>query len=405
LLAPLLLQPPGDPSGALFPYLGAVNVGVVIVGRRAGWAGLPLASFAGSAILLAAWCEDHYELARRLPFLGVSLWIWLLYAVTPLLAPPRPSSQREAFWSVARGTVVLVNGLLMSLVVWALLAPDLSMLRGIALAVLALVYVFGARVASRLAEPGPGVELSRVAGVAIAAIAIPVQFDQAWVTFGWTVLAGVLFWSDLRLAGPTYRLLAMGALLLAAGKTALIDPPEAMRRVDSIPALTNGGFLAGIGVVALLVVLSVVYRRRAAAAGAAGSPSGGAAGARSTEETLGTVFLVGALVLLLWKITFETALFFAAREASLARDQGKAASLAVSLLWAAYALAVTAGGFASRMAAVRTLGIVLAGLLVAKVFLLDLQTLAGGHRIASFVGAGILMLAVSLLYQRRRGAP
>jgi uncharacterized membrane protein len=57
------------------------------------------------------------------------------------------------------------------------------------------------------------------------------------------------------------------------------------------------------------------------------------------------------------------------------------------------------------MAAVRTLGIVLAGLLVAKVFLLDLQTLAGGHRIASFVGAGILMLAVSLLYQRRRGAP
>jgi len=42
--------------------------------------------------------------------------------------------------------------------------------------------------------------------------------------------------------------------------------------------------------------------------------------------------------------------------------------------------------------------------LVGKVFLLDMQELERGYRIASFVGVGILLLAVSLLYQRERTA-
>ena len=54
------------------------------------------------------------------------------------------------------------------------------------------------------------------------------------------------------------------------------------------------------------------------------------------------------------------------------------------------------------MMALRTLGIVLAALLVLKVFLLDWQELAGGLRVVAFAGVGVLLLVISVLYQRKR---
>ena len=42
------------------------------------------------------------------------------------------------------------------------------------------------------------------------------------------------------------------------------------------------------------------------------------------------------------------------------------------------------------------------GLLVLKVFVLDMQELERGYRIASFVGVGLLLLLISVLYQRER---
>lgn len=376
LLAPLLLEAPGDPSPALFPYLAAVNVGVVLVGRRTGWAGLPLGAFVGSVVLLGVWAERHYGLDRRAATLAVTTWLWALYTVTPLLErPPR------GFWSAARATLVLVAALLYATVVWQLLAPDRAHLRGLSLAVLALVYVGGGRALSASA----GREITRVAGIALAALAVPAQLDHGWVTFGWSALAAVLLWSDLRGAGVTYRVLGFGVLAAAVIKTMLVDPGEAVRRLPSFTPVGNGGFLAGLGVFALLVGLSVAYRRRG-------------------EVVLSTTVLIAGLVLLLWKIVEEIAFAYSARGQALRLDLGPQALLTITLVWALYALAVTAAGFLSRRFALRTLGMVLAALLVLKVFLLDWHELDGGLRVAAFAGLGALLLVISVLYQRRRSA-
>jgi len=379
LLAPLLLSPPGDPAGALFPYLVAVNLGGVLVGRRAGWAGLPLAAFAGGAVLLAAWAEAHYGLDRRAATFAVVAVLWFLHAVTPLVGQPA-----RGFWSAARGAVTLVNALLFTLVVWWLLAPDRTHLRGLALAVLALVYVGGARLGERRLAPGPGLAFTRVAGVAIAALAIPAQLDHAWVTFGWTALAAALLWTDLHGGGRTYRLLGLGVLVIAVVKAALVDPADAASRLDGWDPVTHGGFVAGLGVVGLLVGFSELYRRR-------GAPG------------VGTGLLVAAVVLLLVKITVEVLLAYAARSAALRIEVEPAAQLAVTLAWSVYILVVMLGGFTLRRRALRTLAIVLVALLVGKVFVFDLQVLTGGYRVAAFGGAGLVLLAISVLYQRRRG--
>lgn len=381
LLAPLLLDVPGDPSAALFPYLAALNLGVVLVGRRTGWAGLPLAAFAGSVALLGAWADRHYGLDRRLPTLLVATWLWALYGVAPLLEKPA-----RGFWSAARGTVVLADALLYGGVLWALLAPDHVHLRGLVLALLALVYVGGARLGGRVLTAGTGLELTRVAGVALAALAVPAQLDHGWTTFGWTALAGVLLWAELRGAGPAYQPLGFGVLILSLGKTALVDPVDVARALPDVTPVTNGAFLAGLGDVALLALLAVAYRRRA-----------------KPIPALSTALMIAALVLLLWKITLEISFAFAARGTSMRLDLGPEALLTITLAWALYALGVSAAGFLARSTALRRLGIVLAALLVSKVFLLDLQELDGGLRVAAFAGVGVLLLAISMLYQRKRG--
>lgn len=380
LLAPLLLDVPGDPSAALFPYLAALNAGTVLVGRRTGWAGLPLASFLGTVVLLAVWAEKHYGLDRRVATLMVTTWLWALYGLTPLLEKPS-----RDFWSVARGTVVFANALLFGGVLWQLLAPDHVHLRGLALAGLALAYVAGSRAGGRVLPGGLGLELTRVAGVALAALAVPAQLDQSWVTFGWTALAGVLLWADLRGAGRTYQYLGFGVLIMSIFKTVTIDPLAMSGRLPAVSPVTNGAFLAGLGVVALLVGFSIVYRRRARAI-----------------TTLSTAMLIAALVLLLWKITLEIVFAFAARGLAMRQGLGPEALVTITLVWALYALAVVAGGFALRMMALRTLGIAIAALLILKVFLLDLQELDGALRVAAFAGVGVLLLVISVLYQRKR---
>ena len=244
----------------------------------------------------------------------MTTWLWALYGIAPLLE--RPSRD---FWSVARGTVVLANALLFGGVLWQLLAPDHVHLRGLVLAgARAGLRRRHARRRPRPAGAALGLELTRVAGVALAALAVPAQLDESWVTFGWTALAGVLLWADLRGAGRTYQY----PRLRRARPVALQDGdrrPGRRSRGDCRRSRrsTNGGFLAGLGVVALLGALSVAYRRRAA-----------------PTPALSTALLIVALVLLLWKITLEIAFAYSARGLAMRIDLGPEALLTITLVWA-----------------------------------------------------------------------
>jgi uncharacterized membrane protein len=77
--------------------------------------------------------------------------------------------------------------------------------------------------------------------------------------------------------------------------------------------------------------------------------------------------------------------------------------LFLSLFWALYAVALAVAGFITRIPALRFSAFGLFGLTVLKVFLLDLSSLELIYRIISLVAVGLILLAVSYLYQRYRG--
>jgi hypothetical protein len=74
----------------------------------------------------------------------------------------------------------------------------------------------------------------------------------------------------------------------------------------------------------------------------------------------------------------------------------------LSLLWTLYAAAALAWGFLRSNPAVRYAALALFGLTVFKVFAVDLGAVRTAYRILSFLVLGVVLLLVSLAYQKRR---
>ncbi len=530
LLTPVLLDGGRPAILAFLPYLLAVNVGAVVVGLRRGWAGLPLAAFIVSAVMIPGWWDDHFASGLRLYAVLCISGMWLLYAIAPWLRRgPTP------FWSVARALVVAGNGLLYSLFWYSWLAPEWTALRGAALAAQAALYVGGALwLRGRFGEE-PAVRLTYFTGIALAILAVAVQLNAAWVTLAWTALACLLIHAGLREGERTHRIAGLAVFGLVLLRSVFFEVAYPFLATNDFRPIGNEDFLAGLVVVGALVWLSWMLRRHdnvlgpverkmrpviliIASATLAWKISfelityyvsrdathnsdlmwvgvqalflfwsiyglalhlagrriahGGlrlfgfvlvgasavltalltvAAGtdlydgyrpilnlpflqgcavagilavlylvlrndrkdrkdrkdrnaAKAGEMRLMTPLLISAILLLFAKVSYEVVAYF------LITDPGDVthqllrlrSRLTLSLVWALYSGAVIVSGFAARLRAVRILGMSLLGLTVAKVFLVDIQMLDRGYRIAAFVGLGVLLLAVSLLYQRQK---
>lgn len=84
-------------------------------------------------------------------------------------------------------------------------------------------------------------------------------------------------------------------------------------------------------------------------------------------------------------------------------------ALAVSAFLMAYGAALLAMGFWRRSAFVRWQALILLVFTIGKTFLYDMRNLSQGYRVVSFLGLGVLLMAVSFAYQKDwlslRGSP
>ncbi len=82
-----------------------------------------------------------------------------------------------------------------------------------------------------------------------------------------------------------------------------------------------------------------------------------------------------------------------------------AANMWVSLLWAGYGAGLLILGFARKLPVLRFLALGLFGLLLLKIFAVDMATVKNFYRIIAFVTTGLVLVTVSYLYQflRKKG--
>ncbi|QKK09643.1 MAG: DUF2339 domain-containing protein [Planctomycetota bacterium] len=102
-------------------------------------------------------------------------------------------------------------------------------------------------------------------------------------------------------------------------------------------------------------------------------------------------------------VAFGASSIEVARSASLLAADETARRAAVSIWWGLWGVSLIVGGFAGRCAPVRYVGLVLLGVAAIKAVVLDLAGVPPVWRVASFVGLGVLMLGVAVLYGRVSG--
>jgi uncharacterized membrane protein len=227
--------------------------------------------------------------------------------------------------------------------------------------------------------------------VALAAVAVAVEFDGAWVTVGWAAEGFALAWIGVKASRTWVRGAGYALLSVAVWRVAeqLVGPAP-------VPwvALVNARALVAAFAVTLLYALGWVTTR----------PRGLAAARFSDHDVL--IVVANVLTLMLLSAEIDAAYGMQAWTESLARGVGAVTAadfgrqMSLSMLWATYALALVAIGFWRRSQTLRSLGIVLFGLTVLKVLIVDLDRLDRLYRILSVFVLGVLLLAAAYLYQR-----
>jgi uncharacterized membrane protein len=269
-----------------------------------------------------------------------------------------------------------------------------------------LVYVVATAVTARLyrTEGAPLADPERyvrpwlaVASVASAAILLTTELHRhpdlmtaamrgVTTTLVWLAAATLLL--SLARNDRTATLLALsGAILLAVGaKAALLDTAEWRSLAPAPPPVLNARFGAGL----LVVAAAALYARLTRSFGLDAT----------TRTWLRSGAVAFAALFLLWHLSAEVVLAPLAGVAP--GDMTMARHMALSILWTVYAFVAMGVGIQRRLAAVRFGAMALFGVVVIKVFLIDLARLDAGYRILSFLVLGAVLIVASFMYTRFR---
>jgi uncharacterized membrane protein len=393
-LTPVLLSTGENRQVELFIYLAILDAGLLALGRARDWRGLEIMSLFATQAYFWGWYTSFYApevMGRTAAFATL---FFVLFALPPAL-------RARAGRTLENDQIVLVllNALSIAVALRRMLWPESpwALTIGIlALAAAHLAMAAAARPAGAARAPAAhpvapsrdtAPQLARIlfGGLALtfATLAIPVQLEGRWLTIAWAVEAAVLAWSGVRARVRLLRLAALGLFAVVAMR--LLAFP--------IPATA---FLWNARFAAFAVTLACMgFALRAA------QREGDALDAE--EQPLFAGLGVVLCFLGLWVLSHEVWDWLGERSypGEIAPDRRLAQHLGLSVLWTLYATGLLLAGIFRRQAALRWQGLILFGVVVGKVFLHDLSFLRQFYRIVSFVVLGLVLLAVSFLYQRR----
>jgi uncharacterized membrane protein len=227
------------------------------------------------------------------------------------------------------------------------------------------------------------------------ATAIPLQVSRQWITIGWALEAAAVWWLFGRLPHPGLKY--FGLLLFAAVGARLLLNGEVLRYEPRGLPIVNW-LLYTYGVPTLCCFVGAWWLRRAERA--RGPEPAHDLVARDRTVPVSAVGFLG-LLLAFALINVEIADFYSAgRYVELDFSRHLQRDLVRSGAWGIYAVALLIVGLWRRSRGMRLVSLGFLMLTVGKVFLYDLDQLTGLYRILSFLGLGVSLILVSLLYQR-----
>jgi len=378
----------------------AMAVLLLVVSALRGRAGLVPVALAASALFTLCWHAAYFQLEDlpvaatayvafplgflALPFVVSRAGVWQGRSA-PWLAS---AFAAPAFFPVMHRAFVAAWGK-----AWIGVLP-------LGLAVVSVAALAAAR--RQFAHPRTGARLrlrhlAAFAAVALGfvTVAIPLQLDRQWITVGWALEALAVWWLFGRL--PHRGLKYLGALLFVAVGVRLLVNPEVLQYQERGRPVFNW-LLYTYGVPALCCFFGGALLRRAEASRPSAPEHDFLPGDR---VWLGPFASVLGLLLTFWLINLEVADYFSpGRYVEFSLERHLARDLTLSAAWGLYAMVLLVLGLLRSLRPLRVAGLAFLVLTVVKVFLYDLSSLSGLYRVLSFLGLGVSLILVSLLYAK-----
>jgi uncharacterized membrane protein len=380
LATPILLTTGQDQELILFTYLMVIGAGVIAVCWKKGWRVPGPVQFVMTIAYFWGWYSTFYQPDRLTLTIGFATVFFMLFAMVPVVRSARTGELHGEEYAL-----ILANAFSYLAALHALLWPERRWTLALAVLALAAAHLMLVRALPRKSGDRAGQAVRTLfAGMALvfATLVIPIRLDGKWITMAFAVEGMLLIWSGVR--EKLQGLRAAGLVLFGIVGLRFFVAPE------SAPvAFWNARFATFAVTVACLAIAAIVVGRETDVLD-------------EREKGIYIVLPIVANVLGLVALSLETWDWFG-QMTSLAMDRWLAQHLALSILWTFYAIGLLLSGIVRKSAILRWEALVLLGVVVGKVFLMDLSSLDKIYRIASFVVLGVVLLRVSFYYQKRFG--
>jgi uncharacterized membrane protein len=394
---PVLLSTGQNRELALFGYVALLDLGTLFLIVFKPWRRLLVMSFAGTLLLYVGWYSTFYSRSQLGLTLAFATLFFAIFAIAPLVTL-QPEDELPLLAAIP-AVVAFVNAVVYFLQAYVMFEQvDKTEMAWFAL-VLAAVYIFLSRqVHTRKIAPGSAQSLHFLhlaLALGFITVAIPIRLDAHWITIGWFVEAGILLWVADRIDSEMLNVFALAALALGVARLLIIDNFYTTQLIFNMRMATYTVAVAVLGAVAWYA------SRRKDEAG----------------RSVAAITVVALNVLALIALSHEIADYYArqmtaVRPLGAVRNQWIPANVAdwrriqierdftYSALWMAYGAMLMVVGFLRRSAFVRWQALLLIAATIVKVFIYDLSQLDRGYRIVSFIVLGMMLLAISFVYQR-----
>ena len=365
-LTPILLSTGVDNETGLFGYIALLDAGVLALAYSKQWRSLNYLAFVSTVLMFAAWMAEWYVSSKLWPtifFLTLFFVIFALLAVLYNVVNKRPAKWPDL-------SLVLINALLYFGTSYELL--DEAQHPGLGVfAVLVSGFYLALGYFTNRRDREDTLLVYTFVGLAVlfAVLAVPIQFDQHWVTIAWALEGAVLTLIGLKANDRISRYAALVVFAIAASHWVVVDVHDFASSVmpDFVPLLNRRALSGGVLVVALAAA-AFFYKRY------------GEEVDESERGNLAALYVLGANVLALALLSIDANDYF---EQARLRHAGDVTAhetigrligghrLTLTALWAMYGAAMVITGIARRLKGLRVFGLSLLTVVTLKVLVAD----------------------------------
>ncbi|MDZ7343930.1 MAG: DUF2339 domain-containing protein [candidate division KSB1 bacterium] len=392
-LTPILLSTGQANEVGLFTYIVLLDIGLLAIAlKKEAWVILEPLALAGTYFIYLLWYDQHYRPENLLlTVLFLSLFWGLFYGLDVW----RTIQATKTFLQI-RQAVAVFNALFYYAAMYALVETRHHQWMGLVTLAIGAIYFLTFLIFKRrqLGEAMTHARLNLTA-ITLLVIATAVQLSDFPTVIFWSLEALLLIWCGIHwkqryVWQAASALMALAVLKLWTTAGALgFSPIENFTLIFNLRALTFATLAATLGVSAWLLKRADDKNR----------------------DLIRSGFHSGVFVLLFILVTventdyFRQAIFFARQDYAAEVSETIARlrnlqQLALSGLWLLYSVLLMVAGIWRRKQGLRIMAMVLFGVTILKIFIYDLSFLETLYRIFSFIGLGLILLAVSYLYQR-----